>query len=251
MQIGADVYCDSNIIARKLNSLSSQPSIYPTSQLFAAERLADWADNHLFRIAVTLSFQPKAIGKLINALGEDGLNAFMADRAKLREGSDNLVMEVNDAQSYLGAYLEDFSASLNSAFILGDSPCIADFSIYHALWMITSNDIIADEVLRHGKVASWLQRMQSFGHGQATELSAEQAFDIAKDNQPQTITANSGGELPLASQVTVCPTDYGKVPVKGLLRSITAQEIVIAHHDAQVGAINLHFPRIGFNVSAA
>jgi glutathione S-transferase len=48
----------------------------------------------------------------------------------------------------------------------------------------------------------------------------------------------------------VTPDDYGN-PVAGRLFAWSADEVVLRHEDASVGAVNLHFPRVGFDVVPA
>ena len=43
------------------------------------------------------------------------------------------------------------------------------------------------------------------------------------------------------------PDDYGN-PVAGRLLAWGADEVVLRHEDPSVGAVNLHFPRVGFDV---
>ena len=50
--------------------------------------------------------------------------------------------------------------------------------------------------------------------------------------------------------VCVTPDDYGN-PVHGAILAWTADEIVIRHQDPSVGKVNVHFPRVGFDVAPA
>ena len=57
MQIGADIFCDTEIICRTLNAMSDRADIYGPG--FNAERIARWADTELFKITVALNFSPR------------------------------------------------------------------------------------------------------------------------------------------------------------------------------------------------
>jgi hypothetical protein len=50
--------------------------------------------------------------------------------------------------------------------------------------------------------------------------------------------------------VSVTPDDYGKVPVVGALVTLDLQEIAIRRVDERAGEVVVHFPRIGYTVSA-
>jgi hypothetical protein len=42
-----------------------------------------------------------------------------------------------------------------------------------------------------------------------------------------------------------------KEPLHGTILAWTADEIVIRHEDLSVGKVNVHFPRVGFDVAPA
>jgi len=59
LQIGADILCDTKIIASAIESLSSIPPLEPKEVAASAQALSFWADTTLFGIAVGYLFQPK------------------------------------------------------------------------------------------------------------------------------------------------------------------------------------------------
>ncbi|MET0153391.1 MAG: glutathione S-transferase N-terminal domain-containing protein, partial [Candidatus Binatia bacterium] len=71
LQIGADIYCDTALIARVLEERKPEPSCYPGGHVGACEIIAHWADHWLFMAAV-----PPAIVTLLSALPPE----FMRDR---------------------------------------------------------------------------------------------------------------------------------------------------------------------------
>src|SRR5208282_3602590 len=46
MQLGADIYCDTGIIVRKLEELCPQPTIYPGNSDGVCHMINLWADRH-------------------------------------------------------------------------------------------------------------------------------------------------------------------------------------------------------------
>ena len=48
LQIGADVWCDTGIIIRKIDELKPEPTIYPGGLTAAADTMNQWADRRLF-----------------------------------------------------------------------------------------------------------------------------------------------------------------------------------------------------------
>ena len=74
MQIGADIFCDTEIICRTLNAMSDRADIYGPG--FNAERIARWADTELFKITVALNFRPEAIAAQMSQMSASDLEAF-------------------------------------------------------------------------------------------------------------------------------------------------------------------------------
>ena len=73
LQIGADIYCDSQLIMRELERRHPSPSFYPAGR-GAADALAWWAEKTMFLPAVSIAF-----AKRPDALPE----GFLEDRAKV------------------------------------------------------------------------------------------------------------------------------------------------------------------------
>jgi len=58
LQIGADIYCDTALIADVLEHLQPEPSLYPEPSKGMGRTLAQWADTTLFWTAMAYNFQP-------------------------------------------------------------------------------------------------------------------------------------------------------------------------------------------------
>ena len=53
-----------------------------------------------------------------------------------------------------------------------------------------------------------------------------------------------------STEVSVTPTDYAHDPVEGRLVGLDDDEVVIAREDPRAGHVQVHFPRIGYQVRA-
>ena len=127
--------------------------------------------------------------------------------------------------------------------------------MYHCLWFVAGNPANAELFEPWTEVRAYMERMQAFGHGRFAEISGEAALAIGTDAEPVT-PKNAGLDLPgqgfaLGDAVTVAPNDYGRIPVAGQLVSYRYNEIVVARADAQAGEVMVHFPNIGFEITAA
>ena len=252
-QIGADVYCDTKIIARALAEHAGDDTLYAPG--FAATRIADAADTDLFRIAVALSFRPEAVGALLEQgggkFGGVAMEDFMKDRAELTGGAELAGLSPDAAEGALLHWLSELGDSVGSGFLFGDKPSIADFSVYHGLWFVRGNPVNAPMVEAHPAVMRWFDRMQAFGQGRMTESDGEAALAGANAAEPraQEPEAMSVGAKP-GDTVRVTPTDYGRIPVEGELVRADAQVFAVRRTTPETGTIVTHFPRTGFALEA-
>ncbi len=266
MQIGADVYCDTAIICRVIDEIYPQDSIYPEEHLAMINTVAHWTDTFLFKVCVSIAFQPKAAAT--NPLFQDKkfqdkkfqdkklqdekkMSAFMADRAEFSKGSSELGMPFETAEPHFLAHLNQLDQQLSAAgpFLFGDKPSIADFSTYHNVWFIYTREVLRDYVEPFEHVVAWYEKMVSFGHGNVEMIQGKDALAQASASAPEEIVdAAFLGNLRAGQSVSVMPIDYGFQPVAGELLAAGIDEIAVARNDAQVGGIVVHFPRTGFQV---
>jgi glutathione S-transferase len=251
MQIGADIYCDSQCILRELERRFPEPSFYRGTDAGTANALSFWLDRTLFSPVVGLVFG------LHPAMLPPG---FAEDRAQMMGREVNLerlkaavpvlVDQLRPQFAWLEAMLTD-----GRAYLTGQHPTMVDCSAHHLCWFIRVN--VSSETPPLGelpKVRGWMQRMERIGHGKPTELSSQEALAIAKAASPQAqerADANDPFGRKLGMRVQVEPDDIGRDPVAGELIALSTEEIVIKRSDAQVGEVAVHFPRAGFVVKPA
>jgi glutathione S-transferase len=75
MQIGADVFCDTQIIIREIERRFPSPTLFPPGAAGVAWGLSSWTDRAFFQAAVNLVF---------GTLGPKAPQAFVEDRSQLR-----------------------------------------------------------------------------------------------------------------------------------------------------------------------
>jgi len=191
-QIGADVYCDTKIIARALAEHAGDDTLYAPG--FAATRVADASDTTLFRIMAALSFRPAAISGLFQGggggsggSGGASMQDFAKDRADLAGGVDIIGMTPDVAENALLHWLSELESSVASGFLFGEKPSTAVFSVYHPLWFLRNNPVNAPLVEAYTHVMRWLDRMQAFGPGRVSESDGEAALAEAKAAEPRAL----------------------------------------------------------------
>ena len=153
------------------------------------------------------------------------------------------------------ALIEDQLAGAGSArpWLLGDFS-LADINAYMNVWYVRSNLESADALLAEfPRVRDWENRVRAIGHGARTELSPQEALDIAANAKPAAAPAGderdpSGRKI--GDKVSVAADDYGKTEIEGEIVSLSQQHIAIRRQDARVGEVVVHFPRTGYVVRA-
>lgn len=251
LQIGANVHCDSAAIARGLARHAGDATLYAPG--FVAQRTAEWADTQLFRVGVALNFAPEAVGAMMKGIPQAEVAAFAKDRASLTEGASLQTIPPDAARACLGAWLAQLEDSLGGAFLFGDTPSIADFSVYHGLWFLRNNEVNAPLLEPFGEVHAWMERVAALGHGKPEDATGEQALAHARESEPvlPELEAEPPPGLSLGDSVAVTPTDYGRVPVEGRLAALGPDEIVIEREHEETGRVLNHFPRVGFALTKA
>jgi glutathione S-transferase len=248
MQIGADIYCDTQRIAMELESRFPTPSLFPNNTRGEALAIAAWADHQLFQPGAGLS-----MGTNLD-LPEDILADRFAffdflDREKLPKELPHLFAQFHANLHRLENMLAD-----GRLWLLGESPCWADAAVYASVWMCRGNIRGAEELLTGlNCLAGWEKRMADIGHGSCSQITAAQAHATSLSSQSTSeykIESPVWPALQQDSKVTVTPDDYGAVHVSGRLMRLTHQEIAIKRHDKSAGDVVVHFPRIGYRVEA-
>ena len=249
LQIGANIYCDSKIICTGLARHVGDDSLYKPG--FAAHRTADWADSQLFKVAVALNFRPEALSVMMGQFSPEEAAAFAKDRAELSGDQPIASLSPAAAMAYLNHALHELETTLadTQSFLLGATPSIADFAVFHNLWFLNNNPVNAPLLQEYEQIQAWFQRIVDMGHGKPTASDGEAALTAARDSQPSlpdlVLPGNVAYEV--GERVTVTPVDYGCIPVDGILVAASSEEIVI-ERPLDDSTVFVHFPQAGFEV---
>lgn len=248
MQIGADVYCDTQVIFRALERLQPEPTLYPTGEGLA-KALSHWWDQATWK---------PAIGILVQHIGEHLPEAFLVDRRENYLGYDiskgAMAPMLPAYRQQMTAFVEWLASMLaeNGPYLTGRQLSAADITCYHSLWLLRANcgaEVIDADLSIGRDVAAWMDRIAAIGHGKSEEITPDDALAVAKAARPAVPPLRADGDpsgIAAGTKVTVTPTDNARVPVEGILVAADAQEVVIARTDPQAGELHVHFPRAGF-----
>jgi glutathione S-transferase len=250
LQIGADIYCDSQLIMRELERLYPSPSFYPAGR-GAADGLAWWAEKTTFSQAANMVFAQR-----FDTLPE----GFLEDRAKFSGRTiDPAAMQaaVPNSLDQLRAHFDWLDQILTDgrSFLQGSAPGLADLAAYHPVWFLRQRlGPLAAPLDGFPRLLSWAERVAAIGHGRRSPMTSEQALDAARTGTSIVGAILDSGD-PVGRKpgqtVTVTPDDTGRDPVIGELVASGVHEIVIRRSDAAIGEVCVHFPRAGFVVAPA
>ncbi len=249
LQIGADIYCDSQMIMRELERRHPTPSFYPAGR-GVADALAWWAEKTMFSPAAGILFAKK----------RDGLpEGFLEDRAKfsgrnidpaaMMAAVPNLIDQLRAHFDWLDQMLAD-----GQSFLQGSAAGLADLAAYHPIWFLTQNfGPTAAPLDGFPRLLSWAERVAAIGHGRRSPTTSEQALDAARA-ATSIAKASTDAKDPIGRKtgqiVSVTPDDTGRDPVIGELVTSDVHEIVIRRGDPAIGEVCVHFPRAGFVVTS-
>ncbi len=249
LQMGADIYCDTALICRVIDALAPHPALYPAHNRGLAEIVAQWADASLFWIAVPFMSQQVSMPYLFPGASEQTIQSLFADRAAM--APHIRCATIADGEAQLQIYLArlDHMLANGGPFLLGEAPCIADFSVVHSLWYMHRSPPIAGLVDPHVHLRAWYGRMFAFGHGQSRTLHSADAIAVAAATPGHAPARVEPARGFVAGQVVrVTPGDYAQDPVTGRLVGLAPDEIALAREDPRAGRMHVHFPRIGYRV---
>ena len=251
LQIGADVYCDTGLIAAQLELRAPTPTLAPGGDSIWARIIMNWADEFLFWKVARY-----ARGANIEALPDD----FLKDRAAMFRqpppDKAQVKAEMPHFLSQLGVVVPFIDEALaKTSYIGGSAPSLADFSVHHCLWFLRNTPEGGQWVDGFTHINSWMKKISAYGHGQRTELARDAALAIARDATPLAIapsaTALDPTGITLGDMATVTPETFGTEPVTGKVVALSTSRITLARRSDELGDVHMHFPRLGFVLKPA
>lgn len=249
LQIGAHVYCDTALIIEQLDRLHPETLLTPPELLGQAQMLADWADHRVFAHSGLAT-----ISELLHTLPKE----FMEDRAKMSPGFASSGADPNGpahARAQIGQACAMVERQLaHTPYLLGARFTLADAAVFHVLNFATLAPTSAAMIGSYAKLSDWLQRIIDMGEGTRTDMAPDAALAIAQNAAIDTTPpadAVADAALTPGQQVVIQADDYGQETTEGELVWLRDNEIAVKRVDAQVGEVMVHYPRVGYRITAA
>jgi glutathione S-transferase len=247
MQIGADIYCDSQLIIRTLDRLFPDPPLHTAGADALTFALAPWFERLLTETAAPLAFRDApSVDPEFARDRELVMERPFVDLAAWRAAAPHAADGLRAQLDWIDAQLSD-----GRAWLGGDEPGLMDVFAYPNLGFL--RDMGADTVLidRLPAVRAWERRVAALGEANTGGIEAGEAIAIARAATPVPYSGVSQGEpngLRAGDRVVIRADDYGRDPVAGELVCASAQHVTIRRTDPRAGEVAVHFPRYGFRI---
>ncbi len=251
LQVGADIYCDTQCILRELEERAPEPTFFPGQSFGLPFALSRWTDGELFDAAFRLALAPNA-----KSLPPE----FVADRVRLYIGPDgDLEKEAADLPhtlAQLRAQLGWLEARLMGGrpFVLGDTPGMPDLLVWFIVWFLRGRYAEAEAFLSEfPSLLAWADRMAAIGHGTSTPMTPAEALAVARDatstTAEQSDPRDPQGLKPGMTAAVTPLTDSGEKAVEGRIRATDRDRVTLLIENPLCGEVAVHFPRVGYRVT--
>lgn len=245
LQIGADIYVDSQLISEELERRVPGPTLYPGGK-GVAHMLCEWSEAN-FRAGLDMA---------IRDLSPNWDPAFYRDRDAVFPDID--FAEADARYPVACARLRGLARFLNDQladgrpFLMGAAPGLADIQGYVVNWFTRAAfPNVATMFAAFEQLPAWEARMAGLGEGRRIEATAAEAHEAARARRtilepfvdPADPLGLSGGEI-----VQIAPETSARGPVRGRLLRLTVEEAAVDPLDARIKGVVVHFPRLGYRI---
>ena len=247
MQIGADIYIDSQRIARELELRIPKPTFFPGGDAGLAYALVKWSD----------AFFQSGLKMALALLGPDWDAAFREDRQALfaHLDFDDMDKETGHAMAQLQANAALLNAQLadGRSFLSGDHASLADIQAFGVPWFTRAAMPITEKLFQNfSYLPAWEARVAELGEGDRQPIDVAEAHRIAQQSQPdlsKEVAENDAQSFEAGMRVEVMPDDFSlRGAVEGELLRASALELAIHRSTEDFGDLVIHFPRLGYRV---
>ena len=242
LQIGADVFVDSKLVAERLEQLQPDPPIHSGRDPASEWGLANWLES-IFLDVVTLSFCDGMLPEefLLDRVPVMPEGFFDLERA--RASLPSRLDRVRAACLRVEAQLSD-----GRPFLLGEAPMLPDFSGWVALAAAPVIPGAQAALVGCDKLLRWHGRMAAFDTAVPPSMTGAQALEIARAATPRTepgVAAGDPNGYQVGERIRFSHDPYCQEAVEGELVRADRFSMAIRRHDPLAGEVVVHFPREG------
>lgn len=251
LQIGADIFCDTQNIVREIAARSEQDRLLPGAQRGKILAFGDWIDSSLFNLAARI---------VITSALDSAPAEFVKDRGGLYFGPnwtpEGLKEQFGAVILQLSAHLDTIESALSGhSGIFTSELSYADLCISYLAWFIRGRwDLGPDFIAQYPKIKQMLDQVEEKLTDRFVDLTGEEALQIAgsaQSNAPQGVVGRVGVDFEQGMRVSIRPQGETSDPaVTGRLRYLDAVRVSIDHRDEVAGDLVVHLPIAGYRINA-
>ena len=251
LQLGADVYCDTQNIVRALTEITDDRRLLPPELRGKILAFTDWVDGAVFNLAARV---------VLTSAVDTAPPQFIQDRGGLYFGPnwtpEALKSQLPGVILQLAAHLNSIDSGLNGhGGFVSNELSYADVTIAYLAWFIRGRWDQGPEFLEQ---FANIERIEQDVHEAAREvyedLPAEGALKIAVNSESQSpsgVTPHCGVKLKHGTQVAIKPqAETSDPPVVGRLRYLDRVRVSIDHYAPEVGDVVVHLPVAGYQIQS-
>lgn len=253
LQIGADMYCDSDMIAMFIAEQTNHNEFKSTQLSLKEKDLIFSIENELFT-AVLASVKPiNFITGYFRTVPFKTALAFFKDRLQLKKENPDFDITRKKTRYEWEIIVREFFKKFEEQLLLTpflsgkEKPNLVDFTAYtHVYYMNVLNRLkFANNT---PTIKEWLKRMNRFSIKNNNELSGTKAIEIAKNSTPLAIPTSLLNSANINKQVTIPFNDFlGShitKPLQGVLKGEDDYKYIIARNHPQIGTVHIHIPKV-------
>ena len=252
LQLGADIFCDSQTIAWQLGLQNSNAPAYQLSNKSLELILGSFGEAILFSLSVRVVLTT-SMGKAPEEFIKDRGSLYFEPGWTVEEMKNSLpsiLLQLQAAFDLINHHLLE-----NGPFMNGDKPSYSDAVVQHCVWFLCGRwEGGIDFIKPFDAVCKQREAIASLGHGLSHDISAEQALETATKNVPKApigINCKFTGGLRQGQWVKIRPNGRTSDPdVIGALRYLDETVIIIDYDHEETGQVAIHFPVLGYQISA-
>jgi len=249
-QVGADIFCGSELVLDLLEERIPQPSLTAQSGPGIGRGLAYWAEDTLFWLTVQI-----VCGSGFEASARPD---FDEDRKQMLPGIYDIkameaALPVN--VPLLRGHLDLLARQLADGrrFMLGELPDLVDAMLWMPLDFLrhcrNGNENIPDE---YPALAAWMRRVEGLGHGRRETISRADALAVARAAQPTLTPRSTIAEGPQPGErVRVEWAAFSPTPLTGEVVEAHPRRLAVRWSAPEVGDVVVHLPRTAGQVRPA
>ena len=242
-QVGADVFCDTRMIADEIARLHDHQELSPfhcTPDV--AQYLAE-IETKVFYCCVRTAPPTGALGMMVRKVPFWHWPGYIRDKIRITKISTVSIPPKEEATGVWNDFLADLNEKTSkSSFLFGnDKPTIADFTAFHPVWFHV--DMGAKILANRPSLRAWYDRVMAFGHGRLEQITTRTSLAAAQNNVPRSVPEEMTQGKHIGQTVEIAPAETMKIPTGGQLVGENDVKWIL-RRDSDFGTpVHVHFPK--------